>query len=81
MHRIGKVALGMPPAPERAAAKKTNEWRAKMNNQYKVQYTIKGGGMMREEVVSARSDFEARRTVESRYRQGEIYIIAVTKIS
>ena len=54
--------------------------REKMS-QYKVQYTIKGGGVMREEVLTARSDYEARQTLESRYPKGAVYIVTVTKIS
>ena len=49
--------------------------------QYRVQYTLKNGGMMREEIITARSDYEARRTLESRYRQGEIHIVCVTKVA
>jgi hypothetical protein len=51
-------------------------------NEYRVDYTIKGGvGLQRQEVISARSDFEARKIIESRYEPGRVYIICVTKIS
>jgi hypothetical protein len=50
-------------------------------NQYKIDYTIRNGGVQRQEIISARSDYEARRTLESRYRQGEIHIVCVTKVA
>lgn len=50
-------------------------------SEYKVDYTLKnGGGLQRQETVSARSDFEARKTVESRYEPGRVHIVQVTKV-
>ena len=48
-------------------------------NQYRIRYTLTGTGT-REEVVTARGDFEARRIIESRY-PGQVFIIQITKIS
>ena len=49
-------------------------------NQYRIRYTLTGVGT-REEVVTARGDFEARRVIESRYAPGQIFIVQITKIS
>ena len=50
-------------------------------HQYRVRYTILTGGGTREEVVTARGDYEARRVVESRFAPGQIFIITIIKIA
>lgn len=50
-------------------------------HQYRVRYSILNGGGTREEVVTARGDYEAQRNIESRYPAGQIMIITVVKIS
>ena len=50
-------------------------------HQYKVQYTLRDGGVMREEVVSARSNWEAQKVIESRYEPGRVLVIQVTQVN
>jgi hypothetical protein len=46
---------------------------------YKVQYRVKGIGLTLEEMVPARSNFEAQKIVESRYDRDKLYVVVVVK--
>ena len=50
-------------------------------HQYRVRYSILRGGGTREEIVSGRSEYEAQRTIESRFAPGQVVIVTVIKIN
>lgn len=50
-------------------------------NQYRVRYSVLNGGGTREEIVTGRSDWEARQSILSRYAPGQVFIVVVQLIS